>query len=158
MNGPMNSVSSQPVSNAFAVSSLAAMTVGTVGYLVGLWNAEMEMNEKGFYFTILAFGMYSAVSIQKCVRDRIEGIKVSPIYLGLSWTAIATAIGLLVIGLYNANTLALSEKGFYGIAYVLCIFTAVTVQKNTRDALVEKSAHSSIPERGKTTIPPSTFE
>ena len=153
----MNTATHQPVSNAFAVASLAAMSVGTVGYLVGLWNAELQMNEKGFYFTILAFGMYSAVSIQKCVRDRIEGIKVSQIYLGLSWTAIATAIGMLVIGLYNANTLALSEKGFYGIAYVLCIFTAVTVQKNTRDAMAEKT-NSSISERGETTIPTSTLD
>ena len=157
MNAPTNPVINQPASNAFAVASLAAMAVGTLGYLVGLWNAEMQMNEKGFYFTILAFGMYSAISIQKCVRDRIEGIKVSQIYLGLSWTAIATAIGLLVVGLYNANTLALSEKGFYGIAYVLCIFTAVTVQKNTRDAIAEKNSDPMGP-RSEVTLPTSRFD
>ena len=157
MNAPPHPVTNQPASHAFAIASLAAMAVGTLGYLVGLWNAEMEMNEKGFYFTILAFGMYSAISIQKCVRDRIEGIKVSQIYLGLSWTAIATAIGLLVIGLYNANTLALSEKGFYGIAYVLCIFTAVTVQKNTRDAIAEKNSDS-ITSRSEATLPTSSVD
>ena len=157
MNAPTNTVINQPASKAFAVASLAAMAVGTLGYLVGLWNAEMQMNEKGFYFTILAFGMYSAISIQKCVRDRIEGIKVSQIYLGLSWTAIATAIGLLVVGLYNANTLALSEKGFYGIAYVLCIFTAVTVQKNTRDAIAEKNSDPMGP-RSEVTLPTSRFD
>lgn len=157
MNAPQHPVTNQPVSNAFAIASLAAMAVGTLGYLVGLWNAEMEMNEKGFYFTILAFGMYSAISIQKCVRDRIEGIKVSQIYLGLSWTAIATAIGLLVIGLYNANTLALSEKGFYGIAYVLCIFTAVTVQKNTRDAIAEKHSDPKA-SRSEATLPTSRVD
>lgn len=157
MNAPTNTVINQPASNAFAVASLAAMAVGTLGYLVGLWNAEMQMNEKGFYFTILAFGMYSAISIQKCVRDRIEGIKVSQIYLGISWTAIATAIGLLVVGLYNANTLALSEKGFYGIAYVLCIFTAVTVQKNTRDAIAAKNSDS-VTVRSEPTLPGSTVD
>ncbi|MDB4759769.1 inner membrane protein YiaA [bacterium] len=153
----MNTVTNHPTSKAFAVASMAAMAVGTAGFLVGLWNAEMHVNEKGFYFTILAFGMYSAISIQKCVRDRAEGIQVSPIYLGLSWAAIATAIGLLVIGLYNANTLALSEKGFYGIAYVLCIFTAVTVQKNTRDLIAEEKSNS-IAARDESTVPPSTFE
>ena len=153
----MNTVTNHPTSKAFAVASMAAMAVGTAGFLVGLWNAEMHVNEKGFYFTILAFGMYSAISIQKCVRDRAEGIQVSPIYLGLSWAAIATAIGLLVIGLYNANTLAHSEKGFYGIAYVLCIFTAVTVQKNTRDLIAEEKSNS-IAARDESTVPPSTFE
>ena len=157
MDGPMNTVTNLSSSKAFAIASMAAMAVGTAGYLVGLWNAEMHMNEKGFYFTILAFGMYSAISIQKCVRDRAEGIQVSQIYLGLSWAAIATAIGLLVIGLYNANTLALSEKGFYGIAYVLCIFTAVTVQKNTRDAIAEENSRS-MEVGGDPPIPPSTFE
>ena len=157
MNAPTNTVINQPASNAFAVASLAAMAVGTLGYLVGLWNAEMQMNEKGIYFTILAFGMYSAIWIQKCVRVRIEGIKVSQIYLGISWTAIATAIGLLVVGLYNANTLALSEKGFYGIAYVLCIFTAVTVQKNTRDAIAAKNSDS-VTVRSEPTLPGSTVD
>lgn len=125
-------------SKAYAVASMAAMAVGTLGYLIGLWNAEIELNEKGFYFTILAFGMYSAISIQKCVRDRLENLPVSQIYYGISWGAIATAISLLVIGLYNATTLALSEKGFYGMAYVLCLYTAVTVQKNTRDQMAEQ--------------------
>lgn len=99
-------------SKAYTVASMAAMAVGTLGYLIGLWNAEIELNEKGFYFTILAFGMYSAISIQKCVRDRLENLPVSQIYYGISWLAIATAISLLVIGLYNATTLALSEKAF----------------------------------------------
>ena len=125
-------------SKAYTVASMAAMAVGTLGYLIGLWNAEIELNEKGFYFTILAFGMYSAISIQKCVRDRLENLPVSQIYYGISWGAIATAISLLVIGLYNATTLALSEKGFYGMAYVLCLYTAVTVQKNTRDQMAEQ--------------------
>lgn len=125
-------------SKAYTVASMAAMAVGTLGYLIGLWNAEIELNEKGFYFTILAFGMYSAISIQKCVRDRLENLPVSQIYYGISWLAIATAISLLVIGLYNATTLALSEKGFYGMAYVLCLYTAVTVQKNTRDQMAEQ--------------------
>ena len=48
----------QSTSTAFTVASIAAMAVGAVGYLIGLWNAEMELNEKGYYFTVLLFGMY----------------------------------------------------------------------------------------------------
>ena len=31
------------------------------------------------------------------------------------------------------EVLVLSEKGFYGMAFVLSIFAAITVQKNVRD-------------------------
>jgi uncharacterized membrane protein YiaA len=38
------------------------------------------------------------------------------------------------IGLWNA-TISLAEKGFYGMAYLLSLFAAITVQKNTRDSI-----------------------
>jgi uncharacterized membrane protein YiaA len=95
----------------------------------------MALSEKGYYFTVLMFGLFSAVSLQKSVRDQLEGIPVTPIYYGLSWTAVLLAISLLAIGLWNAE-MALSEKGFYGMAFVLAMFAAVTVQKNTRDLAV----------------------
>jgi uncharacterized membrane protein YiaA len=34
--------------------------------------------------------------------------------------------------LWNADLL-LSEKGFYGMAFLLSLFAAIAVQKNTRD-------------------------
>ena len=36
------------------------------------------------------------------------------------------------IGLWNA-TLTPAEKGFYAMAYLLSLFAAIAVQKNTRD-------------------------
>jgi uncharacterized membrane protein YiaA len=119
-------------SSAFVLASWAALLAGIIAYLVGLWNAEMALSEKGYYFTVLAYGLFAAVSLQKSVRDRIEGIPVTPIYFGLSWASVILAISLLTVGLWNASML-LSEKGFYGMAFVLAMFAAVTVQKNTRD-------------------------
>ena len=95
-------------------------------------NAEMLLNEKGYYFTILLFGLFSVISVQKAVRDKIEGIPVTEIYYGISWFTTIAALVLLVIGLWNADLL-LSEKGFYGMSFVLSLFSAVTVQKNIRD-------------------------
>jgi uncharacterized membrane protein YiaA len=92
----------------------------------------MQLNEKGYYFTVLAFGLYSAVSLQKAVRDRIEGIPVTGIYYAISWAALILSILLLVVGLWNA-TLLHSEKGFYAMSFVLSLFAAVSVQKNIRD-------------------------
>lgn len=118
--------------NAFIFASWLALLAGIVAYLVGLWNADMLLNEKGYYFTVLMFGLFGAVSVQKSVRDSMEGIPVTPVYYGLSWFASLLAIALLVIGLWNAS-LTLSEKGFYGIAFTLSLFAAIVVQKNTRD-------------------------
>lgn len=93
----------------------------------------MELNEKGYYFAILIFGLYASVSLQKAVRDKDEGIPVTNIYYGISWFALIIAIFLMGIGLYNARSIILSEKGFYAMAFVLSIFAAITVQKNVRD-------------------------
>lgn len=126
-------MSSKP-SNAFVGASWIALGVGAFGYLIGLWRASMQLNEKGYYFTVLMFGLFSVVSVQKSVRDRLEGIPVTDLYYGISWFATILSIVLLTIGLWNA-TLLPSEKGFYAFAFLLAIFGAVAVQKNTRDTL-----------------------
>ncbi len=118
---------------AFKGASWAALIVGVSAYLIGLFNADMQLNEKGYYFAVLVFGLYSAVSLQKAVRDKDEGIPVTGIYYGISWLAIIIAISLMAIGLYNAGSIVLSEKGFYAMSFVLSIFAAITVQKNIRD-------------------------
>ncbi|MEO9485099.1 MAG: inner membrane protein YiaA [Ekhidna sp.] len=122
----------QKTSNAFVAASWIAMGTGIVGYLIGLFRAEMELNEKGYYFTILMYGLFSVISLQKAVRDRLEGIPVTDIYYGISWFSTLLSILLLVIGLWNAE-LWPSEKGFYAFAFLLAIYGAIAVQKNTRD-------------------------
>ena len=122
----------QKTSNAFVAASWIALGTGMIGYLIGLFRAEMQLNEKGYYFTILMFGLFAVVSLQKSVRDRLEGLPVTDIYYGLCWFATILSITLLVIGLWNA-TLLPSEKGFYAFAFLLAIFGAISVQKNTRD-------------------------
>ena len=92
----------------------------------------MAYNEKGYYFTILLFGLFSVISVQKSVRDRLEGIPVTDLYYSLSWFSTIASIVLLIIGLWNADLL-LSEKGFFGMSFVLGMFSSLAVQKNTRD-------------------------
>lgn len=118
---------------AFIGASWFALLTGATGYCIGLWNASMELNEKGYYFTILLFGLFAVISVQKSVRDRAEGLAVTDLYYGLSWFATIAAMILLTIGLWNAD-LARSEKGFYAMAFSLSLFSAIAVQKNTRDA------------------------
>jgi len=119
-------------------ASWAALVAGVVAFLVGIWNAGMPLNEKGYYFTLLMYGLFAAVSLQKSVRDRLSGIPVTAMYFGLCWVSLFFAVGLLTIGLWNAS-LASSEKGFYAMAFLLSLFAAVAVQKNVRDIAASES-------------------
>jgi uncharacterized membrane protein YiaA len=121
-------------SAAFIGASWTALFAGALTFCVGLWNATMALSEKGYFFTLLMYGLFSAVSVQKSVRDRLDGIPVTNIYYGLSWVSVMLCILLMSIGLWNA-TITLAEKGFYGMACLLSLFAAITVQKNTRDSI-----------------------
>lgn len=120
-------------SPAFHLISWIALLGGILVYLIGLWNAQMELNEKGYYFAVLVLGLFSAASYQKTVRDKYEKIPTTSMYYISCLIAFVIAVALLVVGLWNA-TLMLSEKGFYGLAFFLSLFGAVAVQKNIRDA------------------------
>ncbi len=128
---------------AFIGASWLALMVGAGSYVIGLWNAQMQLNEKGYYFTVLMYGLFASVSLQKSVRDRMEGTKVTSLYFGLCWISVGLCMLLLMVGLWNA-TLAPSEKGFYGMAFLLSLFGGVAVQKNVRDLALFADAAGSI--------------
>lgn len=119
-------------SSAFVGASWIALFLGSLGFSIGLWNAVLPLSSKGLLFTLLMYGLFSAVSVQKAVRDRQEGVPVTTIYFGLSWISILLCLLLTAIALWGA-AIALEEKGFYAMAYLLSLYSAITVQKNTRD-------------------------
>lgn len=130
---------------AFIGASWIALITGVITFCVGLWNSDMQLNERGYYFTILLFGLFAAVSVQKSVRDRLEGVNVTDMYYGISWFSILSAILLLIIGLWNADLL-LSEKGFYAMSYLLSLFASIAVQKNIRDQAFIQSKENKLTE------------
>ena len=117
---------------AFIAVSWIALLAGAAAYCIGLFNAQIQLNEKGYYLILILYGLFSAVSLQKIVRDKLEGQQVTTIYYGLCWASVAICIVLLALGLWNA-TMTLSEKGFYIMAFLLSLFGSVAVQKNIRD-------------------------
>ena len=133
-------------SSAFIGASWTALIIGTSAFIIGLWNADMQLNERGYYFTVLMFGLFSAISVQKAVRDQMEGIPVTAIYYGLAWFCTLLSIILLTVGLWNAELLR-SEKGFYAMAFVLSLFSAIAVQKNTRDLKASETNEERIASR-----------
>lgn len=128
-------------SAAFVGLAWLALGAGMLTFLIGLWRASMPLSEKGFFLTLFLFGLFAAVSLQKTIRDKAEGIRTTSQYLMMCWISVALVAGLLVAGLMNVNLLA-SEKGFYGMAFMLSLFAAVTVQKNVRDlAAISRSGY-----------------
>ncbi|OTG88421.1 inner membrane protein YiaA [Acinetobacter sp. ANC 3813] len=117
---------------AFVAASWVALLAGGAAYCIGLFNANMMLNEKGYYLILILYGLFAAVSLQKIIRDKLEGVHVTHIYYGLCWASVAICIFLLGVGLFNAS-LSLSEKGFYIMSFLLSLFGAVAVQKNIRD-------------------------
>ena len=133
MNPQTTAPNAPQTSAAFIAASWVALLLGIVAFNVGLWNAStMALNEKGYYFTVLMYGLFAAISVQKSVRDRLEGIPVTNLYYGISWVSVLLTVVLLTVGLWNA-TLTASEKGFYAMSFLLSLFAAIAVQKNTRD-------------------------
>jgi len=122
-------------SSAFIGVSWTALLIGTVVYLMGLWNSTMALNEKGYYFVLLMYGMFATVSLQKSVRDRLEGLRVSNQYYAIAWASVGICVVLLGFSLVRA-TLEMSEKGFFAMAYLMCLFGVTAVQKNTRDMVL----------------------
>ena len=121
--------------SAFIGVSWIALLIGSVVYLMGLWNSTMALNEKGYYFVLLMYGMFATVSLQKSVRDRLEGLRVSNQYYAIAWASVGICVVLLAFSLFKA-TLEMSEKGFFAMAYLMCLFGVTAVQKNTRDLLL----------------------
>lgn len=138
-------------SSAYIGATWLTLGIGILSFLVGLWNATLMLSEKGYYFAVLILGLYSAISLQKTVRDREEGIPISGLYFGISWFALAISAVLIVVGLWNA-TLMLSEKGFYGIAFTMSLFAVITIQKNTRDLQNLSEYHAEYDEKSSMNI------
>ncbi len=125
----------QKPTGAFIGASWLALLIGMGAFLVGLWNAEIAIMEKGFYFTLLLFGLFAVISLQKTVRDRAEGLPVTNLYYGIAWFCVVVDVALLTIGLWNSS-MALSEKGYYGVSMTMALFAVTAVQKNVRDLAV----------------------
>lgn len=121
-------------SSAFVGASWLALGIGMLSYVFGIWGANMTFDVKAFYITMLLYGLFSAVSLQKTVRDRLEGIPSTSVYFGLCWVSVGACLMLLTVSLWNAE-MEPAVKGFFAMAYSLSLFAAVAVQKNVRDLL-----------------------
>ena len=65
-------------SSAFIAASWAALLIGAITYLTGLWNATLQNSEKGFYAMAFLLSLFAAVAVQKNVRDVARAAAAAP--------------------------------------------------------------------------------
>ncbi|HJV44783.1 MAG TPA: YiaA/YiaB family inner membrane protein [Bacillota bacterium] len=60
--------------NTGAFTGLAYFTLasGVILFCVGLWNADMQLNEKGYYLAVMILVAVGSILTQKVVRDNAE--------------------------------------------------------------------------------------
>ena len=59
---PHNTIHSkmQKPTMAFVFASWSSFFIGAGSYLVVLWNSNLALNEKGYYFTLLMYGLFGS--------------------------------------------------------------------------------------------------
>lgn len=93
----------------------------SAAYCVGLYNATLLLSEKGLYLMLLVMSVFTVISVQKNIRDRLESIPVSEAMHKAAYAV-----------------LALSEKGFFIISFLSSLYSSLVIQKNVRDLEVFK--------------------
>jgi uncharacterized membrane protein YiaA len=111
---------------ALVGAARALLLISTTTYLAGLWAASMSPMAKGFYLAILMYGLLATVSVRRLVREHRAGRTPDPGYEALCWISLLLSMLLLAVGLWNAG-FSLSEKSFYGMAYMLSLLALLAV-------------------------------
>lgn len=57
---------------AFTFLSYFTFAAGVALFIIGLYNADMELNEKGYYIAVMLLVAVGAILTQKVARDNAE--------------------------------------------------------------------------------------
>lgn len=112
--------------------------IGTIAaYCIGLYNAELLLSEKGLYLMLLVMSVFTVVSVQKNIRDKLESIPVSEAMHKAAYGVLGLSLTVFAVSINNVE-LSLSEKGFFIISFLSSLYTSLVIQKNVRDLEVFK--------------------
>lgn len=141
---------------AFVGASWFALVVALGTYVVALWRMPLTYDQRWFYGTVLAFGLFGVIAVVKSVRDKEDDIAITPQFYFLSWVAALGPLIAFAIYLLNAPQDELT-RGFLFLSYMFAVFAAVVVQRNVRD-LADWNAANPKPrtaEPGPAAVPPA---
>lgn len=133
---------------AFTAASYFALAAGIFLYCLGIYNAEWELNVKGYYLLCMFLIIITSIATQKVVRDNAEDkelrsenpkhrMRNTPAFTGMAVAGLVIGFAMFFIGLFNAP-FELNVKGYYIAVMLLISYSAIGVQKVTRDNAEDK--------------------
>ncbi|WP_152395872.1 YiaA/YiaB family inner membrane protein [Paenibacillus guangzhouensis] len=133
---------------AFTAVSYFALAAGLFLFCLGVYNADWELNVKGYYLLCMVLITISCIVVQKVVRDNTEDnelrlenpkhrMRNTAAFTGMSFAGLIIGYGMFFIGLYNAP-FELNVKGYYIAVILLISYSAIGVQKVARDNAEDK--------------------
>lgn len=133
---------------AFTAASYFALAAGLFLYCLGIYNADWELNVKGYYMLCMFLITITSIVTQKVIRDNAEDkelkienpkyrMRNTPAFTGMAIVGLIIGFSMFFIGLYNAP-FELNEKGYYIAVILLISYSSIGVQKVTRDNFEDK--------------------
>lgn len=133
---------------AFTGVSYFALAAGLLLFCLGVYNDDWELNVKGYYLLCMVLITISCIVVQKVVRDNSEDKEIklenpkhrmrnTGAFTIMAFAGLVIGYVMFFIGLYNAP-FQLNVKGYYIAVILLISYSAVGVQKVTRDNAEDK--------------------
>lgn len=133
---------------AFTGVSYFALAAGLFLFCLGVYNDDWELNVKGYYLLCMVLITITCIVVQKVVRDNSEDkemklenpkhrMRNTGAFTIMAFAGLVIGYVMFFIGLYNAP-FQLNVKGYYIAVILLISYSAVGVQKVTRDNAEDK--------------------
>lgn len=133
---------------AFTAASYFALAAGILLFCLGIYNADWQLNVKGYYLLCMFLVIISCIVSQKVVRDNSEDKEIkrdnpkhrmrnTPAFTAMAFGGLIIGFGMFFIGLFNA-AFELNVKGYYIAVMLLIAYSSIGVQKVTRDNADDK--------------------
>jgi uncharacterized membrane protein YiaA len=132
---------------AFTAASYFALAAGLFLYCLGIYNADWQLNVKGYYLLCMFLITITSIVTQKVIRDNAEDkylrsenpkhrMRNTPAFTGMAIVGLIIGFGMFFIGLFNAP-FELNVKGYYIAVMLLIAYSSIGV-KVTRDNAEDK--------------------
>ncbi|WP_243735253.1 YiaA/YiaB family inner membrane protein [Paenibacillus turpanensis] len=133
---------------AFTAVSYFALAAGLFLFGIGVYNADWQLNVKGYYILCVVLITMGCIVVQKVARDNTEDkflrqdnpkhkMRNTAAFTGMSYLGLFIGYAMFFIGLYNAP-FELNIKGYYIAVVLLISYSAIGVQKVIRDNTEDK--------------------
>lgn len=140
---------------AFTAVSYFALAAGLLLFAIGVYNADWQLNVKGYYILCVVLITMACIVVQKVTRDNTEDkflqeqnpkhrMRNTAAFTMMSYLCLVIGYAMFLIGLYNAP-FELNVKGYYIAVVLLISYSAIGVQKVVRDNAEDRDLMADVP-------------